>query len=417
MDDTPPDRLSSPVSTTTPTPSHPFSFPAVMAGCLLFSFALFQAITTNNARDFFIFRLGAQLASRGENPYSVPAIRAAVAAEYPRDDKNTREFVDNCGYFLPPMAVMVFLPFAAAPLASAKIGWAIATGIAGFLVSRLPGLSLSRSFAVPSMLSRNLLPFVLILNPLALAVVLVGQFTLISLGCVVAGLMCLKRGRPHVTAILWVLPFIKPHVALPLILVLWLLGGWRPAALLLFLVLILNLMGATVVGGSPLFLVDYLTFLSDSHKTVGYNRVELNPSITSWNRLLYACGGPLVELTGLTTVAAYVVWFVLAFGRVAISRTRPSSAWIVAVAAVGSVFCAQVLVYELLILLLLVPWLGELFASRRRLPASLAVALLTLQLIPQATYEQAGIFFPPALGVALLAVLVLVTGGREVNGK
>ena len=96
--------------------------------------------------------------------------------------------------------------------------------------------------------------------------------------------------------VLWTVPFVKPHLAIPLIPLAWYLGGWKPAAVLVALVGLLNAVGATMVGGSPLFLRDYLNYLPTAREVVAYNRVEMNPQITSWNRLLYAWDGPLVEL-------------------------------------------------------------------------------------------------------------------------
>ena len=47
-----------------------------------------------------------------------------------------------------------------------------------------------------------------------------------------------------------------------------------------------------MAGGSPLFLLDYFRYLPTAREAVAYNRVEMNPQITSWNRLLFAWGGP-----------------------------------------------------------------------------------------------------------------------------
>jgi hypothetical protein len=415
VDRTPANRDQSPLRATQyPGASVPGSS-AVMAALLLFSFALFQGLGTKHARDFFIFRLGAQLAAQGESPYDVPKIQQHVAAAYPEDDENTKEFVANCGYFLPPLAVVAFLPLAAMSTVAAKVCWAMAIGVAGFFIARLPGLLRPSGSPPLAVLPRFVVPFLLVLNPLALAVVFVGQITLLSVGCIAAGLWCLDRSRPYLTAILWVLPFIKPHLALPLIPLMWFLAGWRPAVLLIALVAGLNLVGATVVGGSPLFLQDYLEYLAHAHKMVGFNRAELNASITSWNRLLFTAGGPLVELTAVTMVAGYFVWLGLVVGRVALAGTRPTVGWVVAVAAVGSVLCSQVLVYELLILTLLVPWVRDLFAGGWRLRSWLAVGLMSVQLIPQNAMAKMGFSFPPSLGVALLAVLVLV--GPSGNGR
>ena len=95
----------------------------------------------------------------------------------------------------------------------------------------------------------------------------------------------------------------------------------------------LNLIGATLVGASPLFLRYYLAYLSDYHRAVMFNRAELNYEMTSWNRLLFIATRSfageqfLIEQTAQTTVAAYLVWFGLVLGRCAISGTKPSAAW------------------------------------------------------------------------------------------
>jgi hypothetical protein len=393
---------------------------AIVASLLLFAFALLQGLGTKNARDFFIYRLGAELAVRGENPYDLKKIQQHVAAAYPEEDEDTQRFVVNSGYFLPPLAIVLFLPLAAMPAIAAKVCWALTIGIAGFYIARLPVMLRSSDSPPLAILPSFVIPFLLVLNPLTLAVVLVGQVSLLSAGCVAAGLWCIDRGRPYLASILWALPFMKPHLALPLIPLLWFLSGWRPAVLLVALVVILNLGGAMVVDGSPRFLGDYLESLSEAHKRVGFNRAESNPRITSWNRLLLTAGGPLIELNVLTTMAGYLVWFGLAIGRVALSGTWPKAVWAVAVAAVGAVLCSQVLVYELLILALVIPWVRDLFASGYRYRGLLAFGLLAVQLIPWMAMEKLGIAFPPSLGVVVLAVLVLVgpSGeGRDRHGS
>jgi hypothetical protein len=384
-------------------------FPALTASLLLCIFALFQGLCTKNARDFFIYRLGAELAARGENPYDLARIRHHVAAEYPEDEG----LVANCGYFLPPLAIVLFLPLAAMPVIAAKICWSLAIGVAGFFISRLPGAYRSRNLPPLGILPGGVVPFLLVFNPLTLSVVLVGQVSLVSLGCVAAGLWCIERGEKYVAAILWVIPFIKPHLAIPLIPLLWFLAGWRPASLLVLLVIALNLAGATLVGGSPQFIVDYIEYLPEAHKAVGFNRVEKNPTITSWNCLLFAAGGPLVELNAATTLAGYLVWFGLAIGRTALAGTRPTTTWVIAVAAVGAVLCSQVLVYELLILALVVPWVRTLFENGYRIHGWLAVGLLSVHLIRWMAIEEIGLVFPPSLGVMMLAVLVMVGPSGE----
>jgi hypothetical protein len=69
--------------------------------------------------------------------------------------------------------------------------------------------------------------------------------------------------------------------------------------------------------------------------------------------------------------------------------------------------CAQVLVYELLVLAVVVPYVRDLFAGGHRLRAWAMVLLMAAQLVPQKLMASFGVGAHHPLGVALLAVLVL----------
>ncbi len=383
----------------------------IVAALLFTAIALVRALgpADYDPRDFYIYRLGAELALRGENPYDVAKIRQCVSEKFPEENPAAESLSLNCGYFLPPMAILVYTPFAMLPWGATKVAWALVNGLAAYFIARLPLLLHEKDSPPPGFLVWGAVPFVLLLNPLALVTSFpVGQTSVVFLGCVAAGLLAFERGRPSLAAVAWVIPFIKPHLALPLVPLAWYLGGWRPAALLVALVAILNLAGATVVGGSPLFLREYANYLPQVRDAVRYNRVELNPSIASWNRLLFAAGGPLVELGLATTMAGYLVWYGLLIGRWAVSGgERPSAAWVTAATAAGALWCSQVLVYELLFLLVAVPWVRDLFANGYRLRGGLAIALLAVQTIPQAKMAALGIEVHHPLAVALFALLVL----------
>jgi hypothetical protein len=363
--------------------------------------------------DFFIARLGSELALRGENPYDAAKVRSHVAAQFPGDEG----LAENCGYFLPPQAVVLLLPLAALPLPAAKLAWALLQAAAALAVASLPRLLLARGEPPPSGLVPKLVPFLLLLNFLTLAVVMKGQTGVVAVGCVAAGLGCFAREEKWafwLGVLLWSVPFVKPHAALPLVPLAWYLGGWRRAAALAGVVAALNLLGATIVGGSPLFLRDYLGYLAESHGAVAFNRAELNYEITSWNRLLFALTRPfagnqfLVEQNATTTLASYLVWFGLLLGRCAISNAKPSAAWALAACAVGSALCPQVLGYEAIVLALAVPWVRDLFTDGRRGWGLIAVLLLALQAVPFQVFHQVGFDFHRPLGVALLALVVLV---------
>ena len=374
---------------------------ALAAAVLLGLFAAARGLIGNDLPDLFIYRAGAALGLRGESPYDLARVRELVAAQFPDPHPGPTSLVANCGFFLPPAAVVLFAPFAVLPWTGAKLHWAILTSLAGWAVARLPGLFRRPGDTPPSLVGR-LLPFVLLFNPLTAAVLVVGQTSLIATGCVALGLMAFARRWPVVGTLLWAVPFVKPHLALPLLALAWFLGGWKRAAGLLAVVAGLNLAGAALIGPSPPAVIrDYLDFLPLARSEVLYNRAELNPQITSWNRAVYAAGGPLVELTAATTLAGYAVWFGLVLLRC--WRGRPSPTWATAAAAVGGLLCCQVLGYELIGLVLVVPWVRDLFADGWRVRGWLAVGLLAGQLLPA---EMVGPARP--FGVALLAALVLI---------
>jgi hypothetical protein len=345
---------------------------------LLTAFALYHAVAGNWFPDFYIYRAGAEIGLRGESPYDPAKIRERVAAQFPDNES----LVANCGFFLPPQAIVAFAPFAAVPYPISKVLWALVTGLSAVGV-----LLVLRTFGTtpPTTLIGRLVPVFLLLNFLTVGVVMVGQTTLLFAGCVAAGQWCFERRWPLLGAVLWAIPFAKPHLALPLVPLAWYLGGWKRAAAVVAVVGVLNLAGCLIAGGSPLFLREYIDFLASGHKSVLFNRAELNPEITSWNRLLYVAtdkltgDGVLIEQTAWVTLGSYLVWFGLVVGRVALGGARPSPAWAAAAAAAGAVVCPQVLGYEALLLVIAVPWVRELFAGGWRLRGLAAVGTLLLE--------------------------------------
>ena len=387
------------------------AFVPFVAALLFFALAMVRALGPDDPRDFYIFRLGAELTLRGENPYDVSKVREHIRAQFPKQD--AAEFVNNSGYFLPPLAVAALVLFAVLPWLAAKVAWAVLNGLAAYFIARLPLMLRDRDSPAPNVLLWAVVPFALVLNRWR-----GDPFRWVSsrlfVGCC-GGLLAFERGKPYLAAVLWVLPFAKPHLALPLIPLAWYLGGWRPAGLLVVLVGAINLAGAWMIGGTPLYLKEYFEFLPQAREAVAFNRVEMNPQITSWNSLLYHFGQqyklglPLIELGAVTIAAGYLVWIGLLVGRCAATNSAPSAAWVAAAAAVGGVLCAQVLVYELLFLAVAVPWIRDLFAGgvRARVWGCLAVALLAWQFLPLHRMEALKLDFYRPLGVFLLALVVL----------
>ncbi|MFO0799282.1 MAG: glycosyltransferase family 87 protein [Gemmataceae bacterium] len=385
------------------------ALPAAAAALLVFAFGVFQARTANVAPDLFIYRLGSQLGLRAENPYDTAAVRPAVVEQFPELNTGAAPLGENCGYFLPPGAVVEFAPFALLSWPDAKLLWAVVNGLAAYAVARV--VTVARPAGQPSGpdLVRLLVPFALVLNFLALAVVTVGQTTLVAAGCVVVGLVAFGRGWNVAGAVLWALPFVKPHVALPLLPLAWFLGGWKRAAGVLLVVGGLNLLGAMFVGGTPLFLLDYVKQAGAGHQTVVFNRAELAYEMTSWNRLLYLASGErvLVEQSAATMLLSYAVGFGLVALRCVAARTRPSEAWALAMAAALAVVCPQVLGYELVGLVVTIPWVRDLFAAGRRGWGLAAVLLLGVQLVPFPTMQALGVEWHRPGGAMAFALMAL----------
>jgi hypothetical protein len=418
-----------------PTQDKPPRWPAVVAALVFFVVAFVRAVgpPADYPRDFFIYRLGAQLAIRGENPYDIPKTRQHVADNFPIDDGEKlllssvhltsgdfanwlvpahgtlrKSFPLNCGYFMPPMSVVLYAPFAMLPWVPAMILWAIVNGLAAYIITRLPMLLLTPGGPTPSPFLATIVPFLLVLNPIAPIIVFpAGQTSIVFLAFVVAGLMAYQRGWLVLMAALWVVPFMKPHLALSLVPLMLFLGGWRPTLLLVLLVGVLNALGATIIGGAPHVLKEYIEFLPQTRDAVLYNRIELNSGLSSWNRLLYAYGGPLIELGLVTTLGGYLVWYGLLIGRWALDGERPSAAWAVAATAAGAALCCQVLVYELMFLLVAVPWLRDLFLGGHRIRGMLGVLLIAAHLLDRSDLEALGLANHHPLSVALFALLVL----------
>ncbi|HUR55167.1 MAG TPA: glycosyltransferase family 87 protein, partial [Gemmataceae bacterium] len=360
--------------------------------------------------DFFIYRIGAVIALKGETPYDVPKVRALVAEQYPDPEPKFDSFVNNCGYFPPPLALVLYAPYALLPWPAAKLLWAATTLFAAWAVTKLPGLFRRPGEPAPPVTGFwQFVPILLVLNTMTIAIVVVGQTTLVFIAAVAAGQLCFERKREVLGAFLWSIPFVKPHLALPLILLAWYLGGWRRAALVLGVVGALNLIGAAMIGSDPVTsLRAYFDYVPSAHKEVLYNRAELNPQIASWNRLWFAYTGNLVELTIVTTVAGYLVWFGLVAGRCALANEMPSPSWAACAAVAGGLLCCQVLGYELLLFTIAVPWLRDLWAAGYRQRVGLAILLIVFEFfVTPSIFTPIGLESARPLGVALFALLVL----------
>src|SRR5262245_48859773 len=106
----------------------------MLAAFAFAAIAVLIALMPGKLPDFFIYRLGSELTLHGTNPYDLDTIRNHVKEQFPEENPTEDSFVKNCGYFLPPQAVVLFAPFAAVPFPTAKILWALLQGACGFAI-------------------------------------------------------------------------------------------------------------------------------------------------------------------------------------------------------------------------------------------------------------------------------------------
>lgn len=316
------------------------------------------AVGENHHEDLWIYSSGPWLAMQGETPYDVTKIHARVDEKW-ADDAN---LAGNSGFFLTPQALLVYAPWAVLSWEWAKPLWcAFTIGIAaaaGWGMRRLTDAPLPTWFTAAVVVA-------VLLNPLSLFVLIVGQSTLMVLACVVLGEVAYRAGWKRVGCILWAVCFIKPHIVFPLLPLAWWLNGWKRAAEVAAWAAGLNVLAGLVFFGKPLFVLDYLKYVQEGHQTVEFNRVGVNKQITGWNRLVAASGGPAIELGMLGTLAGYGVLLAVAAVRVWIGKVRPTREWCFALAGCASLFCCQLLPYELPMLTLALPFLVGLIGSDR----------------------------------------------------
>lgn len=370
-----------------------------------------DALQFNKHEDLFIYRAGAVIGLQGRSPYDNTALRELVGAQYPDDPL----FANNLGFFLPPQAIVLFAPFAVLPWDIAKYTWAVLTVVLTAHAARLcvvgwarPTVGAMVGRAHPTKAIAPVFVFVVLLSPIVVTGMIVGQTSALVFACIALGEVASRAGWKRLAGFLWAVPFIKPHLALPLLALAWYLGGWRRAAELLLWLVGLNVLGCLVSTGSPFLLRDYLDYLATGHTAIVFNRVETNPHITSWNRLLVAAGGPAIELSALGVLAGYAVWGVAVLARVRIARSRPTPAWALAVAFAAVPVVCQVMGYELTLLALVVPHVLELFAAGRVRTALLILIGLALAWAPFAVGE----LLPShrAIGAAWVVIAVLLCG-------
>lgn len=401
----------------------------VCAGLVVYLYLCAKTMTEHAQVDFFIFRTGSQLALDGFPPY-VPALVQARVADQFRPEKED-DVANQCGFFLPPQAIVFFLPFA-------KMDWWQAQGLWFFFLTGMGILAGLLAYSFGRARERQgrgwaLIAIVVLLNPITLPTMVVGQTGLLFLGCIAMGQYAFENECPRLGTFLWSITFIKPHIALPFLILAWVLGGWRRAAGIMICVALWNLCGGLIVTGNVegaiRFFRFYVEFVGAAHKTVKFNLVAENFQILSWNRMLVASGGPAVDLKIWMTLTGFFVWGLLIYSRMRLGTMRLDQAYLVAATAVGALLFAQVLAYEMILLAFVAPLILQHFDANRKRDAYVLIALLLFLMLPMNLTDQLADRFgfeemsrPRILmrshkcfGIAALAIWLLIRGPAASN--
>ena len=356
------------------------SIAVLLAGYWSLRVALFE----NHLEDLWIYSSGSVLGFQGVSPYEVERIHDRVSQRWPNDEN----LDGNSGFFLTPQAMLTFAPFAVLPWEWAKPIWCLAT--IGLGVAVAWGLAKLADKPLPGWFPAVAVVAVL-LNPLTLFVLIVGQTPLFLLACIVLGEVAEGRGWKRLGRFLWALAFLKPHIAFVLLPLAYWRSGWRRPLEIAIYAGALNVLAGLVFFCKPLFVFEYLQSVQNGHLTVEFNRVTVNKQITSWNRLICAAGFNGFELGMLGTLASYAVLAGIVWLRMKWSNGPIPKSWMFAVAGSGAMLCCQLLPYELPLLALLLPHLIQAIRSDRRRDIVGGASILLLLLF---AFQDGGESFP-----------------------
>ena len=408
----------------------------VAVGMIVYLILAARSLTNSDQLDLFVYRYGSETALEGQSPYDVALLRAKAVQAFP--PKHADDFALNCGYFLPPQAIAMFVPAAKSSWSGAEVGWfcvltlmAVCCGTLAWTFGRTPSRQ-GTGWAV--------LVLTVLLNPVTMPMLVIGQTGLFFVGCIALGQYCFENRGPRMGCFLWALTFVKPQLAIPFFVLAWILGGWKRAAGIAVVVGGLNLLGGLIVTGSLdgaiLLFLDYIDYVGSAHKLVKYNLVEFNYQILSWNRFVAALGGPAIDLKARMILAGFAVWGGLilvrlrlgAPWRVALSSARLDSAFLLAIAVAAALFFAQVLAYELILIVLLAPLILQHIDRGQRWDAYALIGIVLFLLMPMSTTDRIADLFRfdegarertllrshRCFGMAALALYLLIRGPAEV---
>ncbi|CAN5284737.1 hypothetical protein BH11PLA2_BH11PLA2_10260 [soil metagenome] len=354
--------------------------------------------------DFFIYYSGVKRAWSGVSPYDISwCVREVEASFPPQPGEPTME----AGFFLSPQGFALLSPWTILPWHYARWIWVATSAFGATLCGLLAGL-FGRDPAFRGW-GWGLIVVAILLNPLTLRAVSLGQTGLFVIGCVVLGQFFRERGRPLLATLFWSGCGLKPHLGLALIIFTAYQGGYRRAATVAGAVVIGVIIGASVLGNPLTVILEYVRYLGPAHQSVGFNRIT-NDQILSWNRIVLACGGPAIELTAPGVIAGFAVAIGLLWAVQVRGQTRPSDSWALAATVAWTPLVTPLHGYELVAWTLMVPYLCLLYDRRRWADFAFLLAMFGIVSIPRGAVASLSAGFPAVAPLVLSyrSVVVLV---------
>jgi hypothetical protein len=371
--------------------------------------------------DFFSIYLAARVPMTGQSPYKTGAINYEhpvfrdAARDYYKDLAGERPGATQLGLFYPPQAYLIFYPFTWLPWYPALACWSIFLTLAAVACWGITWAfdleSQGRSPTVEALVIAGFL-----LNPVTAYYFSMGQTTLLMCAGIALGQWARRAGYFWLAAFFWSFAMIKPQHGILLCALTLFAGGWRFCVATALMTLGLNVLGGLAMTGDPLML---LGLWKGGAMHIGLFANTAKASIVvSWIRVVYVFTGYEIAITPVRILAGFVLWTGLVLGA---AWPRGGRCWALpywlATATAGTLVFGLSHGYDLVMLILLVPYIFWLYDRGYRRDWIFLLALIAVASIPRsfATRINPGMLMEVlashrAFVVLILAVYLLIRG-------
>lgn len=340
--------------------------------------------------EYFLLYMMARVPLTGHSPYEHgvihyddPVFRDAAREHYTwwgihgEVPKGLRLYL---GLYYPPQDYLVLTPFSRLPWYPSLAAWAtfltlltLSCGTLAWAFDPVP----SRRGATAGIL----VGLAFLFNPVTQVVISTGQSVLVVCAAVALGQAALRDGRPWLGALLWSYAAWKPQLGVELVPLALLAGGWRFFARVLVGIAAFNVIGGIVTTGDPLMILQ-MRKASDVYLASNFNTSAWD-GILSWNRLLRVLTGRAIELSGPWIFLGNGLWMAaVCLGALARGGRRWSLTYWVAAAASGAMVFSLTHHFDLVLMVLFVPYLFWLYDNGHTRDLVWLLALMGVAVFP-----------------------------------